>query len=387
MTAARSPRVRAILLLAAAVSALAVAPPPAPVRAAPGPSAPAPAGSAPEEFRWAVQPSSATAPTGRNQFIYDLGPGQQVDDHVAITNLSAKPLTFTVYATDAFTATDGAFALLPASQPAKDAGTWVGFDRKPLTIKPGQRVIVPFRLAVPANAAPGDHAAGVVASVAEQRVDAEGQRVNVDRRVAARIYLRVGGPVTAAAEVESAQVTYDNPVLPFTRGPMTITYRVRNTGNIRVNGKVRLRATGLLGLPLGGTQQLDLPELLPGAQVTLTRRLDGVLPAGLVTGVVEVDPSTSQGALPQTTRTSSVLAPPWTLLYLVLLVLAVVGARWWRRRRNTTTVPDGGPTGPAPTAAPTATRAGKPSGASAGKPSAGPSEAPTGDAVSADARA
>ncbi|MFK3981606.1 WxL protein peptidoglycan domain-containing protein [Micromonospora sp. NPDC050397] len=325
MTTSRPVRVRALVLLSAAVTALVTAAPPALAR-----EAPAPGGA--DEFRWAVQPSSPTGPTGRNQFVYDLAPGQQIDDHVAVTNLSAKPLTFTVYPTDAFTAVDGAFALLPASQPARDTGNWVGLDRKPLTVRPGQRVVVPFRLTVPKDATPGDHAAGVVASVSEQRVDGEGQRVNVDRRVAARIYLRVAGPLTPSAEIESAQVRYDNPVLPFVRGTMSVTYRVRNSGNVRVGGKVRLRATGLLGVPLSGTQEVDLPEMLPGAQVTLTRRLDGVWPAGLVTGAVAVEPTTSQGALSELVRTDSTLTPPWTLLYLLLVVGILLLVRWWRRR-------------------------------------------------------
>ncbi|RKR89706.1 uncharacterized protein DUF916 [Micromonospora pisi] len=331
MTAARIPRARAaVLLLVAAVTALAGVLPPSPARAAPE-----------DEFRWAVQPSDANGPAGRTQFVYDVAAGQQIDDHVAITNLSARSLVFTVYATDAFTATDGAFALLPASQPARDAGSWVGFDGKPHTIRPGQRVIVPFRLTVPSNATPGDHAAGVIASVSEQRVDAEGQQVNVDRRVAARVYLRVAGPIIATAEVESVQVTYDNPVLPLGRGPMTITYRVRNTGNVRVDGVVRLRATGLLGIPLAGAAQIDLPELLPGGEVALTRRLDGVVPAGLVNGSVVVRPTTSDGALPETIRTESVLAPPWTLLYLLTVVGALLLWRWSRRRERTAAPGDG----------------------------------------------
>jgi hypothetical protein len=332
MTAHRLPRAVAALLVAA-VTALAAAAVPAPAGAAPG-----------DEFRWAVQPSDSKGPGSRSQFTYDLAPGQQIDDHVAVTNLSTKPLTFTVYATDAFTSTDGAFALPPASQSAREAGSWVKLERKAYTLRAGDRVVLPFRLSVPSNATPGDHAGGIIASVTEQQTNAEGQRVNVDRRVGTRVYLRVSGPLNPTAGVESVEVSYDNPLLPFARGPMTVTYRLRNTGNVRVTGKARLRATGLFGIPLSGGQEVTLPEMLPGAEVVLVCKVDGVVPAAMITGRVEVDAATSEGPLRPVTRTESVWTVPWTLLYLLVVVGGVVTLLcwWWRRRRRAAGAGDDG---------------------------------------------
>ncbi|MDW5322233.1 WxL protein peptidoglycan domain-containing protein [Plantactinospora sp. KLBMP9567] len=294
-----------------------------------------PAGAAPgDEFRWTVEPAAVAGTSPRGQFRYDLGPGQQHDDRVVVTNRSARALTFTVYATDASTSTDGAFALPPASQPAHDVGAWVDLGRQTRTLRPGERIVLPFRVTVPRNATPGDHAAGIVASVAEQRTDAEGQRVSVERRVGARIYLRVNGPLAPMVDVESVQVSYANPAVPFARGPATITYRLRNPGNVRVGGAARLRTTGLFGVPLSGGQDVTLPELLPGARVTLVHRVDGVLPAGMVTATVRIDATSSEGALPTVTRSGTAWTVPWTLLYLLVVVGAVLALLWWRRRRR-----------------------------------------------------
>ncbi|MEN3609109.1 DUF916 domain-containing protein [Plantactinospora sp. ZYX-F-223] len=318
---------------------------------------PGPAGAAPgDEFRWTVEPAAAAGTGPRSQFSYDLGPGQQHDDRVVVTNRSTGPLTFTVYATDASTSTDGAFALPPASQPARDVGAWVDLGRQTRTLRPGERIVLPFRVTVPRNATPGDHAAGIVASVAEARTDAAGQRVNVERRVGVRIYLRVNGPLAPMVDVESVQVSYANPAVPFARGPATITFRLRNPGNVRVGGAARLRTTGLFGVPLSGSQDVTLPELLPGARVTLVHRVDGVLPAGMLTATVRVDATSSEQALPAVTRSGTAWTVPWTLLYLLVLVGAVLVLLWWRRRRRrvagTEVEPAAAPVEPADVGAP-----------------------------------
>ena len=173
-----------------------------PAGAAPAPSPTpdaAPAGAAPAAdggFRWAVQPSSKEGPTGRNYFVYDLAPGDRITDYVGISNLGTEPMTFSVYGTDAFTTDDGSFALLPASDKPTDVGSWIKFAQGRYTVQPGQRLDIPFRLTVPANATPGDHAGGVIGALAQIETDAAGQRINVDRRIAARVYLRVAGNST-----------------------------------------------------------------------------------------------------------------------------------------------------------------------------------------------
>ena len=299
-----------------------------------GLGAPAPALAADGEFRWAVQPSGPKGPTGRNHFVYDLPPGKRVTDFVGITNLGRKPLTVTLYASDAFSSSDGAFALLPASQRPRDVGSWISMARQAHTIPPGRRVDVPFTLTVPANASPGDHAGGVLASVTERRTTADGRKVNVDRRVAARVYLRVAGPVTPSVTVDAVDVAYDDPFNPFGGGAMTVVYRLHNSGNVRVNGGARVRVRGPFGVQLEETGTIKVPELLPGAQVTLTERLRGVPPMGKLGAAITLNPVAAEGALPTASRSGSVWAPPWTFLVVLLAIAATVVALVVVRRRR-----------------------------------------------------
>ncbi|BCB79220.1 hypothetical protein Pflav_056300 [Phytohabitans flavus] len=122
----------------------------------------APAGAAPvkapgDDFKWSVVPSSPKGPTVRSRFEYGLKPGEEVSDWVGVSNLGTEPLKVSVYATDAFNAPDGGFALLPASEQPKDVGAWITLPRKDYTVPVGKRVDIPFKVKIPANAEPGDH--------------------------------------------------------------------------------------------------------------------------------------------------------------------------------------------------------------------------------------
>jgi hypothetical protein len=284
--------------------------------------------------RWAVQPSGPDGPTGRNWFVYDLTPGAEIVDWVAVTNLGDSTLDFAVYPTDAYTTSDGSFALLPADQPVRDLGGWVAMEAGRYRVPAGQRVDIPFRLTVPANATPGDHAGGIIAAITARQTSADGQQLDLERRVAARIYLRVDGPAQPAVRVESVRVSYDNPIAPWGGYAMTVTYVLRNTGNLRVTGAARVRVDGPFGWwRLASTGDTEIPELLPGSTLTVTETISGLAPAGRLTAAVQVDPVTTDGRLPPVTRTAGVWALPWLLLGAVLAATGWWVVRWLRRRR------------------------------------------------------
>jgi hypothetical protein len=115
---------------------------------------------------------------------------------------------------------------------------------------------------------------------------------------------------------------------------MTVTYLLRNTGNLRVTGTARVRVAGPFGWRLAGTGDAEVPELLPGSTLSVTETISGLAPAGRLTAAVEVEAVTVDGPLPPVTRTAGVWALPWLLLAAVLAVAAWSGYRWWRRRRS-----------------------------------------------------
>lgn len=289
-----------------------------------------------------VQPSSAKKPDTRPNFSYGVTPGAAVSDHIAVWNYSAKPLTLHVYAADAINTTEGGFDLLAGGRKSTDAGSWVTLGTSRVTVPSRSRVIVAFTLKVPAKATAGDHVGGIVASLSGVRTDAKGDKVKVDQRVGARVYLRVAGQLTPRLAVENVHTSYHGTANPFGSGSATVTYTLHNTGNVRLAAHQAVRIRDLFGGSARVTQPRDIPELLPGSKLTVTAAATGVRPSVRDTTTVTADPSPVRGdvrqtVLPRATASAGFWAVPWTLLALLLLLLAAVTVlvvRFVRRRRG-----------------------------------------------------
>ncbi|HEY3608834.1 MAG TPA: DUF916 domain-containing protein [Pseudonocardiaceae bacterium] len=294
----------------------------------------------PVNISWAVSPSTQNGPDGRTHYTYtDVRPGTLVHDFVGITNYSTQPVTFSVYASDGVTTSAGSIGLAPAKQKPVDVGAWLHTARAQVTVPPRARVNEPITLTVPANATPGDHVGGVVASVSEAL---QGGKFAREDRVGVAVYLRVAGPLHPALSVESASTNgFHGTVNPFGGGDTTVSYTVHNTGNVRLSGNQEVTVTGLFGIPLATVHPASLPQVLPGDSVRVVAHLSGVFPAGPLDVRVKVTPVEVPGSPHLTVPPAagaysvSIWATPWAqLALLILLVAAAFGVRWWLRGRR-----------------------------------------------------
>ncbi|TGJ95981.1 hypothetical protein DLJ96_09375, partial [Actinotalea fermentans ATCC 43279 = JCM 9966 = DSM 3133] len=240
------------------------------VSAAVGPEDPAPA----TPVTWGVRPADTVHGTERPNYAYSLEPGASLDDGIVVSNYTQGPLTFRVYAADGFMTDAGELDLLPAGEESSALGAWVSFAGEEVTVEGGDSVVVPFTLTVPADATPGDYAAGVVSSLLVE--NAEG--VSVDRRLGSRMHLRVAGDLVPAVVLDDVSVTYDGTLNPFAAGDATVTFTVTNDGNTRLAAGQVVRVAGPWGAGAQATPRGELPELLPGTSVTRTVTVDGVWP-------------------------------------------------------------------------------------------------------------
>lgn len=265
---------------------------------------------------WSVYPVSSRI-AARPYFYLSADPGQTLRDKVTVANKTGRALTFRLYAADAYnTARDGGFAVRTLKEKQRGVGAWARPARSRVTVPAHGKVTVPFTLRVPAKAEPGDHPGALVAL--DERIETGGGSlaVGVRRAVAARVYLRVGGPTVPALAVEKVRLTHHQPLVPGTgTATATVSYTLHNTGNVTLNPKVRLKAEGLFGRTLLSRGLTDIPsELLPGQRVRLTEPWHGSpqLDWGDVTLTASA-PGTRESAQ------VSFLALPW-------LVAVVVGA-------------------------------------------------------------
>ncbi len=280
------------------------------------------ADAAPVNISWAVAPSTQNGPDGRTHYTYTgVKPGTLVHDFVGITNYSAQPVTFSVYASDGVTTSAGSIGLAPAKQKQVDIGAWLRTALGQVTVPPRARV------------------GGVIASVSETP---QGGRVTREDRVGVAMYLRVAGPLHPALSVESASTNgFHGTPNPFGGGTTTVSYTVHNTGNVRLSGNQEVSVTGLFGIPLATAHPASLQQVLPGDSVRIVAHLSGVFPAGALDVHVKVTPVEVPGSPHLTVPMAggsyavSMWATPWSQLgLLILLAVAAFGVRWWLRGRR-----------------------------------------------------
>ena len=172
------------------------------------------AGEVPQAGGWSVDPGGSDAGGSRSAFVYTLRPGQVFQDTVAVTNTTDAPKTFLIYATDAFnTPIDAGFALLLGEEEPVDVGTWVTAATNQITVEPNTRVEIPFQVAVPLDAEPATTSAASSPRTSSSTSASEQGDVGFEirRRVAARVYVRVDGPLTPELHVERIHIDHENP--------------------------------------------------------------------------------------------------------------------------------------------------------------------------------
>ncbi|WP_439675307.1 WxL protein peptidoglycan domain-containing protein [Embleya sp. MST-111070] len=313
-------------------------------------SAPA---SAAGNGEWSVDPyvPDGTSQNARRYFFLEGAAGTTVPDVVTLHNTSQAPLTLKLFGADAYnTARDGGFALRTVTDKQKDVGTWIQVapENQTLTLQPGEKRQVPFNIVIPPNATPGDHPGAVVAlNTAIEGTQQQGQiKVNIQRQIGARVYLRVQGDALPAMDVQKVEVKRDSGFHEFFgSSKATITYRIVNRGNVILRPKFDLKVEGLFGRKLMGKTEEGI-EILPGSTVEKVvewkdaPRLDHVtVKVGAVAPDQKLDDSAS----------TSYTAAPWPSLLTLAAILILAGLGWglWRNGRKGKGGDPAEPNGPA----------------------------------------
>ncbi|KAA1420496.1 DUF916 domain-containing protein [Mumia zhuanghuii] len=294
---------------------------------------PSPAHAA-DNGAWSVTPTPAdsSSPTPRSYFVLEGAPGTTLTDKVRIRNFTKKPLTFSIYGADGYnTEQGGFFALRGLDQPQTDVGAWIKVPVQTVKVVGRTQVDVPITIQIPANATPGDHVGGLVAlnGSVEGTTESGGIDVGIKRAVASRLYLRVAGPTMPALKVTDVELEHDRGIFPWSgEGKGTVSYTVKNTGNLRLSPAATITLTGLFGRDLSSVETGQIVDLLPGATVKLTEEVTGVGAVDRIT--TKVTMATPEGTTDSESTTQWVV--PWVLT--VLTILLVIGATWWWLRRR-----------------------------------------------------
>jgi hypothetical protein len=285
---------------------------------------------------WTVRTASNEYGSERTNYSYTIDPGGTIYDSVVVANHGADPVELRVYAADGSTSEDGQLSLLVAGEESHGVGAWITTENPSVTVAAGETATVPFTVAVPAEATPGDYAGGVVTSLT---VPDATQGVNVDRRLGIRVNLRVGGEIAPALAVENMSVSWGGGLNPFAGGDATVSYTLHNSGNAAISAQPATHVTGPFGMFGMDAPAVDaVPELLPGESWTQTVTLAGVPPlfallASTTVTPLVLDASGSTSPITEVSGSAAGPAIPWILLVIVLLVAA--GVSFLLRTRGT----------------------------------------------------
>lgn len=297
-----------------------------------------------------IGPASGDSADQRPYITYGVAPGAVVFDSIAVINQSDQPLDLLVYAADGVTAEGGGLDVRERADASTDLGSWVTIAEEagpvavsvpPQSDETGRgEVVLPIQIAVPQNATPGDHIGGVVASLVTVGENPESQNIELEQRVASRIYVRVDGPLEPGLDVEVLDVVYRPGSNLWESGSAEVSFRVTNTGNTRLGVAPSVRIGGPFGLGEVTASPAVVEELVPnGGSATLTTTVPDVRPLVRMTATVDLAARAAPGAEEFDVAASgqrSFWALHWqylVVLALILIVTAIVLLRRRRRRR------------------------------------------------------
>jgi len=292
-----------------------------------------------DRVTWGVKPADANGPDGRRGVDLVADPGTTVEEHIAVSNFGDVPATFSLKAADGYLTANGRFNMLSSDQESTDAGTWFTVQET-VEVGPEETVVVPYTITVPENATPGDHPAGIAASVTSTGSGEGGTSVGVESRVGFRVTTRVTGEMQPVLAVEDVKASYAPSWNPFAAGDLTVSYDVANTGNVRLGADGEVSTSALFGLTGADRSAEPFDEVFPGGAQRSSVQIADVWPLGPVTTTITVTPTPvgddEVGAsLEPVTVTVTTWAVPWPQLLLVaIVVVLVVGVRDDRRRRR-----------------------------------------------------
>ena len=289
-----------------------------------------------------AQTASATSPDSRDYYNYASGAGGRLFDHVALLNYSTQTITLLVRPTDMINTPQGGLAAVPIFQRSRDVGTWIVIPLQyaSVTLGPRSHLIIPFSVAVPKDATPGDHAGAITVTLQSTVISKSGQKVHLDQTTGTRMFIRVSGPLHPKLQIEDLKVHFTGPLNPVKKGRAELTYVVKNVGNVALGARQSVYVTGLFGSKATAQHIGQVPLLLPGYSIPEKTVVSNVIPEFLDTAHVRINllyiPGSVQPASGPFYGTVQFVAIPWVLLAIIVVLIGLIIYLFlrWRRRRH-----------------------------------------------------
>jgi hypothetical protein len=186
-------------------------------------------------------------------FVYQRNPGQVIDDIASVKNFGDKEATVKIYPVDAISNNGGAFILKFDHEDQNGIGDWTEINQREITVKPDERIDIPFTITLPSDISPGQYLGGIVIEYGTADgsndekckegtpADCNGSVIAVKTRIGSRIYITVPGAVE-----ENVDMTDFGFYLTFT-GQTRFKFKLENKGNVAYQPEAQIEVRDASG--------------------------------------------------------------------------------------------------------------------------------------------
>ncbi|HET8884466.1 MAG TPA: hypothetical protein VFM68_03270 [Candidatus Saccharimonadales bacterium] len=252
---------------------------------------------------------------------FEVKAGGSVSEELTVINNGQTETEFIVYSRPYSVKNEQYQPQFEKTSANTDLYQWVRFNKTSYTLGPGERVVIPYSIGVPAKAAPGGHY-GVI-FVETQPAQDTNESVVRKKRIGSIILANVDGDITRQGELISTHVDFWQ-----TTPPLTASNRVENTGNTDFQAHITTVVKDMFG-SVKHNQTKDY-IIYPGTIRNITFEWNQASWFGLfrVEQTVKVlDDSTNASHL-------VLMLPRWLLVVVIALIVVGAGYGLLRRKRR-----------------------------------------------------
>lgn len=250
-------------------------------------------------------------------FELNSDPGDTLSNQVKIYNPTEFPQTVKMKVED-FTPV-GEEGQVVLEEPDGDSSTfslasWTEIYPTELTLQPSEQQIVTFVINVPTNGEPGGHYGSIVALISGAQ--GEGTGTSISSKRGALLLLKVSGKITEELMIKEFSTKGFQET-----GPVDLTVRFENSGNVHVRPAGFVAITDLFGNKVA---ELEIPQnnVIPGSVRQANVTWEEERPIGYYTATL----AANYGATSKQTisATTTFIVFPWKIGLVVLVILVII---------------------------------------------------------------
>ena len=186
----------------------------------------------------------ADNPRTASIFVYDLKPGESVNDAINLFNNSDQDKVIGVYAVDSIISSDGAFACEQEVDERNEVGSWIKLDRNEASVAPNQTEKVGFVVNVPVDAEAGEYNGCIAIQDKTALAQNTGNGISLNFRSAVRVAITVPGNLVEQLEIKDT-------LLEVKDNKLIVSPILKNSGNVSLDALISVKLNGLFGQKIG----------------------------------------------------------------------------------------------------------------------------------------